>query len=64
MRNVAKHSFRERAKSAYFLSATILDINYVDFLQFKRDFIPQEELKEAFIYIIHPNLLINTINIL
>ena len=30
---------------------TILDINYVDFLQFQRDFIPQAELGEAFIYI-------------
>ena len=33
--------------------ATILDINYVDFLQFQRYFIPQAELEEAFIYIIH-----------
>ena len=32
--------------------ATILDINYVDFLQFQRYFIPQAELDEAFIYII------------
>ena len=31
----------------------ILDINYVDFLQFQRYFIPQAELEEAFIYIIH-----------
>ena len=32
---------------------TILDINHVHFLQFQRDFIPQAELEEAFIYIIH-----------
>ena len=32
---------------------TILDINYVDFLQFQRYFTPQAELEEAFIYIIH-----------
>ena len=32
---------------------TILDINYVHFLQFQWDFIPQAELEEAFIYIIH-----------
>ena len=31
----------------------ILDINYVDFLQFQRYFTPQAELEEAFIYIIH-----------
>ena len=32
---------------------TILDIiNYLDFLQFQRYFIPQAELNEAFIYII------------
>ena len=31
---------------------TILDINYVDFLQFQRYFRPQAELEEAFIYII------------
>ena len=35
------------------LAYTILDINYVDFLQFQRDFIPQTELEEAFIYLIH-----------
>ena len=34
-------------------TAAILDINYVDFLQFQRYFIPQAELEEAFIYIIH-----------
>ena len=34
-------------------SQTILDINYVDFLQFQRYFTPQAELEEAFIYIIH-----------
>ena len=28
-------------------------VNYVDFLQFQRVFIPQAELEEAFIYIIH-----------
>ena len=33
--------------------STILDINYVDFLQFQWDFIPHAELEEAFIYIIH-----------
>ena len=32
---------------------TILDINYVDFLQFQLYFTPQAELEEAFIYIIH-----------
>ena len=32
---------------------TILDITYVDFLQFQRYFTPQAELEEAFIYIIH-----------
>ena len=32
---------------------TILDINYADFLQFQRYLIPQAELEEAFIYIIH-----------
>ena len=35
------------------LTSTILDINYVDFLQFQRYFTPQAELEEAFIYIIH-----------
>ena len=35
---------------------TILDINYVHFLQFHRDFIPQAELEEAFIYIIHKRI--------
>ena len=34
-------------------ATTILDINYVDFLQFQRYFTPQAELEEAFIYIIH-----------
>ena len=34
-------------------TTTILDINYVDFLQFQRYFTPQAELEEAFIYIIH-----------
>ena len=34
------------------MAYTILDINYVDFLQFQRYFIPQAELEEAFIYII------------
>ena len=34
-------------------SQTILDINYVDFLQFQRDFTPQAELEEASTYIIH-----------
>ena len=29
------------------------NINYVDFLQFQRYFIPQAELEEAYIYIIH-----------
>ena len=29
----------------------ILNINYVDFLQFQRYFIPQTELDEAYIYI-------------
>ena len=29
-----------------------MDINYVDFLQFQRYFIPQAELEEAFTYII------------
>ena len=32
--------------------STILDINYVDFLQFQRYFRPQAELEDAFIYII------------
>ena len=33
----------------FFLNATtILDINYVDFLQFQRYFKPQAELEEAF----------------
>ena len=36
-----------------FISQSILDINYVDVLQFQRYFIPQAELEEAFIYIIH-----------
>ena len=36
-----------------FIMGTILDINYVDFLQFQRYFIPQAELEETFIYIIH-----------
>ena len=31
---------------------TNLYINYVHILQFQRDFIPQIELKEAFVYII------------
>ena len=34
------------------VETTILDINYVDFLQFQRYFRPQAELQEAFIYII------------
>ena len=34
------------------INTTILDINYVDFLQFQRYFRPQAELEEAFIYII------------
>ena len=29
----------------------MLGINYVDFLQFQRDFSPQAKLEEAFIYI-------------
>ena len=37
----------------YFWTAAILDINYVHFLQFQLDFIPQAELEEAFIYTIH-----------
>ena len=37
----------------YYVQGTILDINYIDFLQFQRYFIPQAELEEAFIYIIH-----------
>ena len=37
----------------YNIITTIFDINYVDFLQFQRYFIPQVELEEAFIYIIH-----------
>ena len=37
-----------------FLILQSWDINYVDlFLQFQRYFIPQAELEEAFIYIIH-----------
>ena len=36
-----------------FFVAAILDINYVHFLQFQQDFIPQAELEEAFIHIIH-----------
>ena len=36
-----------------FFKLPILDINYVDFLQFQRYFTPQAELEEAFIYIIH-----------
>ena len=35
------------------MGTTILDINYVDVLQFQRYFTPQAELEEAFIYIIH-----------
>ena len=35
------------------LVSAILDINYVDFLQFQLYFTPQAELEEAFIYIIH-----------
>ena len=35
------------------VGTTILDINYVDFLQFQRYFIPQAELEEAYIHIIH-----------
>ena len=31
----------------------ILDINYLHFLQFQRDFPPQAKLEEAFIYINH-----------
>ena len=44
---------------------TILDIKSADFLQFQRDFIPQAELEEAFIYIIHRSIYFfhNTINI-
>ena len=34
-------------------NTTILDINYVDFLQFQLYFIPQAVLEESFIYIIH-----------
>ena len=32
---------------------TIFNIKSVDFLQFQRDFIPQEKFQEALIYIIH-----------
>ena len=39
--------------SEVFIVHEILDINYVDFLQFQRYFIPQAELEEAFIHIIH-----------
>ena len=35
------------------VNSTILDSNYVDFLQFQRYFLPQAELEEAFINIIH-----------
>ena len=44
------------ALQAFFVTedvTTILDINYVEFLQFQQYFIPQEEVEEAFIYIIH-----------
>ena len=40
-------------KRVYKFGTTILDINYVDFLQFQRYFTPQAELEESFIYIIH-----------
>ena len=35
------------------LLTTILDINYVDFLQFQSDLSPQAKLEEAFVYIFH-----------
>ena len=35
------------------IMGTILDINYVDFLQFQRYLIPQAESEETYIYIIH-----------
>ena len=48
------NSIHERAlRIIYQNHTTILDINYVDFLQFQRYFTPQAELEEAFIYIIH-----------
>ena len=39
-------------RNKFYKDTTILDINYVDFLQFQRYFIPQAELAEALIYII------------
>ena len=47
--NKKERKSRYHKKSA---TTTILDINYVDFLQFQRHFRPQAELEEAFIYII------------
>ena len=36
--------------------STILNSNYVDFLQFHRDSTPQAKLKEAFIYMFNINI--------
>ena len=43
----------DRSSTSRSYLTTILDINYVDFLQFQRYFTPQAELEEAFMYIIH-----------
>ena len=40
----------ETALSSHVISSTILEINYVHFLQFQRDLIPQGQLEEDFIY--------------
>ena len=50
-----KHTFLSKKVSTMVKKKTnaILDTNYVDFLQFYRYFIPQAELEEAFINIIH-----------
>ena len=48
--------------ASYVSYCTIVDINYVDFLQFQRYFIPQAELEEAFIYIIRKPTIMEKIN--
>ena len=40
--------YDDNTRKVYLRTATILDINYVHFLQFQRDFITQAELEEAF----------------
>ena len=50
---IIKTDRKNWARPIYAMIATILEINYVHFLQFQMDFILQAILEESFIYIIH-----------